>query len=305
VGQKVNFSFQIKCYSFILFIDLFASNTPAQFSNLILANTPRLLVISKVATGQYVHDAIPISAQTMMELGKESGFLVDTTSDSTTFNSQNLDKYQAVCFNHVIGSILDSNGEKAFKDFIHKGRGFVGIHASSYAELKWLWYKNLVGAYFVSHSEWLDAKMHVVDSTNLATKSLPRVWPIYEEWYNFDRNPKDSIQKPEDSVHVLINLDEKSYKGGTMGADHPYSWYHIFEGGRSWYTALGHMKAMYGDTNFRNHLRGGLLYALGMAAPTTLIGKDNKPIRSNFSVIKSNQYLINGKLIFHSKERRP
>lgn len=62
-----------------------------------------------------------------------------------------------------------------------------------------------------------------------------------------------------------------------------------FEGGRSWCTALGHMKETYATTNFRNHLRGGLLYALGM--PT---GAVHTPIQSK-------HFLINGKLIFHSK----
>jgi len=34
-------------------------------------------------------------------------------------------------------------------------------------------------------------------------------------------------------------VDEKTYKGGVMGADHPIAWYHEYDGGRAWYTAMG------------------------------------------------------------------
>ena len=45
-------------------------------------------------------------------------------------------------------------------------------------------------------------------------------------------------------------MDEKSYTGATMGADHPNTWCQDFDGGRSWYTGLGHMKENYSEPNF-------------------------------------------------------
>ena len=60
-------------------------------------------------------------------------------------------------------------------------------------------------------------------------------------------------------------VDETTYAGGTMGYDHPISWYHYFEGGRAWYTGMGHTESSYSEPLFLDHLLGGILYAAGKA----------------------------------------
>ena len=62
-------------------------------------------------------------------------------------------------------------------------------------------------------------------------------------------------------LHILINIDEKTYEGGEMGASHPMAWYHEFDGGRVFYTALGHVDAVWEDADFLKHLYGGIWYA--------------------------------------------
>ena len=64
-------------------------------------------------------------------------------------------------------------------------------------------------------------------------------------------------------VHVLIKIDEKSYKGGANGDNHPMAWYHEFDGGRAFYTALGHVEESYQEENFLKHILGGINYAIG------------------------------------------
>ncbi|MNU10853.1 Trehalose utilization [compost metagenome] len=64
-------------------------------------------------------------------------------------------------------------------------------------------------------------------------------------------------------MQVIATVDEGLYQGGTMGADHPISWCHAFDGGRSWYTGLGHDEAVYRDRMFFAQLRQGLRYAAG------------------------------------------
>ncbi|MFZ0491188.1 MAG: ThuA domain-containing protein [Salegentibacter sp.] len=46
-----------------------------------------------------------------------------------------------------------------------------------------------------------------------------------------------------------------------MGAMHPVSWYHTFDGGRAFYSALGHIPAIYENQWFLDHLSGGIYYA--------------------------------------------
>jgi uncharacterized protein len=62
---------------------------------------------------------------------------------------------------------------------------------------------------------------------------------------------------------VLATLDESSYGGGAMGADHPIAWCREHAGGRSFYTALGHTVEAYAEPEFRAHLLGGIRWAAG------------------------------------------
>jgi hypothetical protein len=62
---------------------------------------------------------------------------------------------------------------------------------------------------------------------------------------------------------VLASLDESSYSGGGMGADHPISWCKEYAGGRSFYTGGGHTSESFSDPDFRKHLLGGINYAMG------------------------------------------
>ena len=143
----------------------------------------------------------------------------------------------------------------AFQRFIRKGKGFVGVHAATDTEYQWPWFNQLVGAYFKSHPKQQDAVLQIVDHEHPATKHLPATWKRWDEWYNFK-----SIQP---GLKVLINLDESSYTGGENGAQHPISWYHSFDGGRAFYTGLGHTHESYADPLFLQHLLGGINYAIG------------------------------------------
>jgi type 1 glutamine amidotransferase len=41
------------------------------------------------------------------------------------------------------------------------------------------------------------------------------------------------------------------------------SWYHDFDGGRAFYTALGHDNKSYNDPLYLQHILGGIKYAMG------------------------------------------
>jgi type 1 glutamine amidotransferase len=65
---------------------------------------------------------------------------------------------------------------------------------------------------------------------------------------------------------VLLTLDETTYDPGaaTMGADHPIAWYHSYEGGRAFYTALGHTRESFSEPAFLAHIAGGIAWAAAM-----------------------------------------
>jgi type 1 glutamine amidotransferase len=214
----------------------------------------RLLVFSK--TGGFRHDSIPAALEAMETLADEHGWQMDATEDASWFELETLQSYRAVVFLMTSDDVLDRAQQTAFEGYIQGGGGFVGVHSASASEYDWPWYGELVGAWFSDHPVPQDATLHVVDHDHPATEGLPAEWMRFDEWYNFATNPSAQVD-------VLVRLDESTYEGGTMGRDHPIAWSHQFDGGRSFYTALGHTQHSYEEPLFLEHLAGGIIYAAG------------------------------------------
>ncbi|WP_405141246.1 ThuA domain-containing protein [Sphaerisporangium sp. NBC_01403] len=236
-------------------LSLFA--LPASAASAATAAAPdfKVLVFSK--TTGFRHDSIPEGVAAVQKLGQDNNFAVDTTEDATKFTDENLKQYQAVVFMSTTGDPLGTQDQKdAFQRYIQAGGGYAGVHAASDSGYSWSWYKNLVGAYFKSHPTPQNATVKVEDPEHPSTKGLPTSWTRYDEWYDYQSNPRGT-------VHVLASLDEKSYTGGTMGIDHPTVWCQDYDGGRSWYTGLGHTKESFVEANFLRMLLGGIRTAAG------------------------------------------
>jgi uncharacterized protein len=214
---------------------------------------PRVLIFCK--TAGFHHESIAAGVKAIVKLGDENGFWVDSTTDSRKFTYENLKRYAAVIFLSTTHDVLDETQQKAFIRYIESGGGFVGVHAATDTEYGWQWYGNLVGAYFDSHPAQQDATLDVQDTTNIATSFLPRRWKRFDEWYNF--------KWISPNLHVLLTIDENSYKGGKNAGFHPMAWYHEYDGGRAFYTELGHTDESYSDPLYLRHLLGGIQYAMG------------------------------------------
>ncbi|WP_055585740.1 ThuA domain-containing protein [Peterkaempfera griseoplana] len=222
----------------------------------------RVLVFSK--TTAFRHDSIPDGVAAVQKLGEENGFAVDATEDATVFTEAELAKYRTVVFLSTTGDPLDQQSEKdAFQSYIEHGGGFVGIHAAADSGYSWAWYGKLVGAYFNDHPAIQQTTVTVANQGTVSTRGLPRQWVRTDEWYNYRSDPRADVR-------VLATLDESTYNpvgynGGSMGADHPISWCHPYDGGRSWYTGMGHTKESYTDPNFLLHILGGIRMTAGAA----------------------------------------
>ncbi|MFG1640885.1 carbohydrate-binding protein [Amycolatopsis sp. NPDC049252] len=216
-----------------------------------------VLVFSK--TAGFRHDSIPAGIQAIKELGTANGFGVTATEDASVFTASSLAAYQAVVFLSTTGDVLDATQQAAFESYVNGGGGYLGIHAAADTEYDWPWYGQLVGAWFKSHPAIQAANFVTEDRTNPATAHLPAVWNRTDELYNYRTNPRGQ-------VHVLQTLDESSYTGGEMGADHPITWCHPQGSGRAFYTGLGHTIESYSDSAFRAELVGGIRYAAGVVA---------------------------------------
>ncbi len=227
----------------------------------------KILVFSK--TKGYRHESIGVGKITLSEIGRSNDFEVDTTENAAYFNEDSLKRYRAVIFLNTTQDVLDPVQQADFKRFIEAGGGFMGIHAAADTEYEWPWYGDLLGAYFKSHPKTQQAKFVKAQDSEMV-KNLPKEWIRTDELYNYKRISKD--------INVLYTLDESSYEGGENGDYHPIAWYHEFEGGRSFYTGMGHTPESYADSLFRDHLLEGIKYVTG--GPAKLDYSKAKTIRA-------------------------
>ncbi len=211
----------------------------------------RALVFSK--TAGFRHDSISNGIDAIRQLGQQNNFDVDATEDASSFNDTNLARYQTVIFLNTTGDALNNDQQAAFERYIRNGGGFVGVHSATDTEYDWAWYGGIVGAYFQGHPNIQPARVRVEDGSHPSTSTLPAEWLRTDEWYNFRLNPRGRVK-------VLATLDETTYSGGTMGADHPIAWCQLYDGGRAWYTAGGHTRESYSEPLFRQHLLGGIQF---------------------------------------------
>ncbi len=244
----------------------------------------RVLVFSK--TESFRHESIEAGKKALFELAKKHNFKVDTTEDASMFKEAVLKNYNVVMFLNTTGDVLNDAQQLEFNRFIQAGGGYVGVHAAADTEYDWAWYGKLVGAYFSSHPNdpnVREAVVQVLDNNHPSTKSFDKNWKRSDEWYNYTSiNP---------AINTLMNLDESTYEGGTNGKIHPISWYHEFDGGRSFYTGMGHTKEAYEEPAFLEHLWGGISYAAGDGVPVNYNIATVAPEENRFQKVVLDDYL--------------
>lgn len=217
----------------------------------------RVLAFSR--TLGFRHPAIPDARDALDCLGRENAFAVDATEEASVFTDETLARYRVVAFVLTTGDVLDEAQQGALERWVRAGGGWVGIHSASDTEYAWPWYAGLVGAYVSRHPPGEhEALVRVEESAHPSTAEIPATFRFVDEWYDFAKNPRESVS-------VLLTVDETTYAGGGMGADHPIAWYRPYDGGKSFYTALGHGKARWSEPLFLRHVLGGIRWAAGTA----------------------------------------
>lgn len=229
------------------------STAPATTST--IGGPLQVLVFHK--TAGFRHDSIPAGIAAITTLSEEHGFVVIATDDASIFTQSGLTDFQVIIFLSTTGDILDNSQEQAMESFVQAGNGFVGIHSATDTEYEWAWYGDLVGAYFDGHPAVQQATVHVVEPEHPTMQSLPLEFEWYDEWYNFRTFPRAEVT-------VLATVDETTYEGGTMGENHPITWAQEFDGGRSFYTAMGHPVESYSEPLFLALVENGILWAVGI-----------------------------------------
>jgi type 1 glutamine amidotransferase len=233
-----------------------ASTTPEQ-------EAPRILVFSKTAA--FRHGSIPAGIAAIRQVAEAEGIGVDASEDASTFTPDALAAYDAIVFLSTTGDVLDDEQQAALTAYVRGGGGFAGIHSASDTEYDWEWYGRLVGAYFDGHPSNPGVRpgtLLVTSPRHPATEGLPSPWMRDDEWYD--------LRDLQANLTVLLEIDESSYKlpeEEPAPEPRPIAWYHEFDGGRAFYTALGHTEESWAEAGFLDHVWGGITMVMRSPRP--------------------------------------
>lgn len=207
---------------------------------------PAVLVFSKAAG--FVHEeALPAGKSMLNDIAERNGWGIFQTENGAVMSPQLLEKFDVVVWNNTSGTTLNEEQQRAFRNYLENGGGFVGIHAAGGDPwYSWTWYaSDLIGAQFIGHTSsphFQDADVLVLEPTDPIVAHLPVRWSIpEEEWYGFDSSVRGK------GYTVLLTLDEETYNPNHAGMDgeHTNTWKREIGQGRMFYTAIGHRGATY------------------------------------------------------------
>jgi len=221
----------------------------------------KALVFTK--TSGWHHESINAGVTALRKMANEHYFDLQWHANASKISDKQLKKFDVIIFLSTTGDILNEEQQSAMERFIQSGKGFVGIHSASDTEYQWPWYQKLVGRNFVTHPKIQTAKLKVENRNFPGLARMPDEFLWTDEWYQFS-------DAHGGNLNYVLSVDESSYNAKTKTKTKnkakefngmAMAWYHNYDGGRSFYTGLGHMDSHFQNSLFLNHLYGGIYWA--------------------------------------------
>lgn len=254
---------KFKLYS-ILFTMFLLSNVSATFAQKPNWKNVKVLVYTKNGKG-YVHDNIPYAVKCIQKLAKEHGFHVDVSDTPAVFTESNLKQYTLLIFPSTNNDVFHTDEQRlTFRRYIQSGGGFVGLHSVTGTERNWKWFKMMVGGSFSWHAKNQKFNVKVIEPSHVSMQGIPKLWERKDECY-FAKElyPGTKVLMAHDVTSLDWNTPD-SVKIRQFSAPfaelYPAVWYHNFDGGNIWITALGHDKENYEDPMYVKHIFQGITF---------------------------------------------
>ena len=233
-------------------------------TSVVFADPPQFKALMITTTDGWHHESIADAVPAIRGLAAKHQFeVVWEENIDRVITEESLQEYDVLLFVLTTGNILNPEQQGLVEEFIRSGKGYVGVHSASDTEYEWPWYTQLVGRMFHIHPVIQTAELSVLDRKFPGFERMPDKFWFTDEYYEFGEEITEGLSYlmsiDEQSYDPVANWDDKSGTG--MGEFHPLSWRHEFDGGRSFYTALGHLPAVYSDDLFLEHLYGGIFWS--------------------------------------------
>lgn len=221
----------------------------------------RLLLFTH--TDPWHQETIPVAIEAFKEMSLKNQFYYEWTINPKDLLTK-LPEMDVVVFVNANSEMLNSEQMDSLKSFMNRGGGFVGVHGASASDVRNEWFDKLIGGVFTNHPLLQSGVIEKVDESFPATWHLPEKWLWTDEWYNFDPIFLDAInvvlKVDEGSYDFTLGYDDAPMAG--MGEVHPVAWSQEYDGGRSFYTSLGHKPECFSDQRFLDHIYGGIYWVV-------------------------------------------
>ncbi len=266
------------------------------------AQNKRLLLVTD--SGGFVHDSVGLAEEVLKDIGPKNGFDVSCyrytrdpnlktkvkdkagketemlvlnkysesfrartgltvgTENCGRVNKETLKKFDIVLF-FTTGTPLNKEELVDLEEWVKAGGAFAGTHCAT-DTLYNTTYGGLVGGYFDGHPWHQKIKIKVEDPKHAAAAGFMDGAEITDEIYQFRDAPYS-----REKLHIILSVDNSSIdvkKGKRKDQDYAIAWCQDYGKGRSFYTSLGHRKEVWNDERFRQHLLGGLKWAVREAS---------------------------------------
>jgi type 1 glutamine amidotransferase len=223
------------------------------------------ILIYSGTTG-YRHDSIPAGIQAVTAIAKRRGLSVVASEDLAVFSTASLKRFRAIVLlscttdpKNPASEWLVGDRRTALQQFVRRGGGVLAIHAAADSHYHWPWYGRMIGGHFARHPQGTPTGIvSVVAPGDPGVAGLAPTQRRTDEWYYFD--DYDPTSK------LLVTLDPASIGEADVNPN-PMSWRREVEGGRVFYTAMGHTTASYSEPYFQRLLANGLDWVLSRKSP--------------------------------------
>lgn len=207
------------------------------------------------------HDSIPAGIEALTDIARQRRITVVASEDPAVFSAEGLKQFRAIVLLSPTTDPKDPKSEwltgdrrVALQQFVGRGGGILAIHAAADSHYHWPWYGKLIGGRFARHPAGTPTgSISIAEPTDPTMRSLGQGGPRTDEWYYFDDY--------DPSSKLLITLDPDSIGEPDVNPN-PIAWRREVDGGRVFYTAMGHTRESYADPWFRRHLGNGLDWVL-------------------------------------------
>ena len=218
----------------------------------------RVLIFTH-STG-YRHESIGPGSEALARLIREAGGEAEIGEDPDLFRDSALRRFDAILLlstttdrHRPESEWLTGHRRAGLQTYLRGGGGIVAVHAAADSHYHWPWYGETIGGRFQRHPPGTPrGSLRVVDGDHPSTEALPSETSLEDEWYFIDGHDPEARR--------LVTLDPASI--GESGPPVPISWAREQDGGRVFYTSLGHRTETYALPFFRAHMLGALEWAM-------------------------------------------